>query len=234
MRIIFSSIVIFSVIFLGFGISVLSVNGESKTIPDWIKNTAGWWSEDQISETEYISSLQYLIDEKIIKVNTSPITSVFATEATISDEERAHSFAVHIDNSHYDLDDTYYSFVQFFNKNEASGQPNGILTGTQETPEIILGSLPSKEKEKLYKYVAASVTPGGQIALLESRIGVSILDKNGETINKFQYRDCILLDYLVFLNFEKDEYRWGDKEGSEIRELFVFQCRGFSLETQDV
>ena len=208
---------------------MLNVEGESDIIPDWVKNTAGWWSENKINETEYITSLQYLIDEEIIKVNTAPITSVFATDALIPDEQRAHSFAVHVKNPNYDIDDTYYTFIQFFNRNEASGQPRGVLTGSPDSPEFVLGSLPSHDKEKLYNFVAESVKPGGQIKKLESFIDVSILDKNGKPINTWEYRDCTLLDYLVFLDFNKDEYRWGPTDDKEIRELFVFQCRGFDI-----
>jgi hypothetical protein len=36
-------------------------------IPSWVKHSAGWWSEDRISDQEYITSLQYLIDNGIIK-----------------------------------------------------------------------------------------------------------------------------------------------------------------------
>ena len=45
-----------------------SVRGESNIIPDWIKNTAKWWSEDQISETEFLNAIQFLIGEGIIKI----------------------------------------------------------------------------------------------------------------------------------------------------------------------
>ena len=223
------TLVIFGAVFIGLGITVLNVDGDSDVIPNWVKNTASWWSEDQISETEYIASLQYLIDEKIIKVNPAPITSVFATDVLIPDEQRAHSFVVHVKNPNYDLDDTYYTFVQFFNRNEASGQPNGVLTGSPDSPEFVLGSLPSHDKKKLYNFVSESVKPGGQIQFLESLITVHVLDNNGEPINMWEYRDCTLLDYLVFLDDDKDEYRWSEIDDKEIRELFVFQCRGFDI-----
>ena len=224
-------VIIFSIIFVGFGTTTLSVDGQSNIIPEWVKNTAGWWSEDQISETEYVTSLQYLIDEKIINVQTNPITNVFATDAAISDEERAHSFAVRVKNPNYDLDDTYYSFIQFFNRNEASGQPRGTLTGSPDSPEFVLGSLPSHDKEKLYSYVSMNIKPGAQIDMLESVIEVSVLDKNGKSINTWKYRDCTLLDYLVYLDFDKENYRWSQTDDKEIRELFVFQCRGFTINT---
>lgn len=35
-------------------------------IPDWIRNNAGWWSTGQISDKEFVSSIQYMIDNQII------------------------------------------------------------------------------------------------------------------------------------------------------------------------
>ena len=40
----------------------------SDTVPDWIKNTAHWWSDDLISEKEFVKSLQFLINNNIISV----------------------------------------------------------------------------------------------------------------------------------------------------------------------
>ena len=37
-------------------------------VPNWIKKTAGWWSSDKIDDSEFISSIQFLIKNKIIKV----------------------------------------------------------------------------------------------------------------------------------------------------------------------
>jgi hypothetical protein len=37
-------------------------------IPSWIKNNAGWWSQDLIADTEFVSGIQYLISNGIIQV----------------------------------------------------------------------------------------------------------------------------------------------------------------------
>jgi len=37
-------------------------------IPEWIKDTAGWWGTDAISENDFINAIQYLIKEKIIVI----------------------------------------------------------------------------------------------------------------------------------------------------------------------
>jgi chitodextrinase len=38
------------------------------TIPQWIKTNAGWWSEGKISDAEYVQTIEYLINQKIIKI----------------------------------------------------------------------------------------------------------------------------------------------------------------------
>jgi len=45
----------------------------SKSVPDWIKNNAIWWSEDLIGDIDFINGLQYLIEHKIIKIDNKKI-----------------------------------------------------------------------------------------------------------------------------------------------------------------
>ena len=37
-------------------------------IPDWVRNNAGWWSAEQISDNDFASGLEFMIKEGIIKV----------------------------------------------------------------------------------------------------------------------------------------------------------------------
>jgi len=48
-------------------VSAEVIRGES-TVPDWVKNTAGWWAEDKIHDTTFVSGIQYLIGKGIIVV----------------------------------------------------------------------------------------------------------------------------------------------------------------------
>jgi len=41
------------------------------SIPEWVKNNAGWWIEGKISDTEFTMALQYLVKSGIITVNLS-------------------------------------------------------------------------------------------------------------------------------------------------------------------
>ena len=46
---------------------------EEKTIPYWIKNNAGWWSDDKISDNDFIAGIEYLIKNKIINLSSQNI-----------------------------------------------------------------------------------------------------------------------------------------------------------------
>lgn len=35
---------------------------QQESIPDWVKNSAGWWSEGAITDADYINSIQWLVD----------------------------------------------------------------------------------------------------------------------------------------------------------------------------
>jgi len=46
---------------------------DTKSVPDWIKNNANWWSENLIDDVDFINGLQYLIEHKIIKIDNKKI-----------------------------------------------------------------------------------------------------------------------------------------------------------------
>jgi tetratricopeptide (TPR) repeat protein len=43
---------------------------EKKEIPDWVKNNAEWWSDEQISDSDFIYGIEYLIQKSVIIINT--------------------------------------------------------------------------------------------------------------------------------------------------------------------
>ena len=48
-------------------LSLTSAESES-LIPEWIKNTAGFWVEGNVSDSEFINALQYMIKNGIIEI----------------------------------------------------------------------------------------------------------------------------------------------------------------------
>ena len=48
---------------------ILIPNVFAESVPDWVKNTAGWWATDAISETEFVNAIDYLIKVGIISIS---------------------------------------------------------------------------------------------------------------------------------------------------------------------
>ncbi len=49
---------------------------ENLTPPMWLKTPALWWSEDKISDQEFVNSLQYLLDNRILFIQ-EPVSETF-------------------------------------------------------------------------------------------------------------------------------------------------------------
>lgn len=49
-------------------------------VPDWIKNNAGWWSSDLISDAEFFNGITYLINEGILIIPNLPNSEISDSE----------------------------------------------------------------------------------------------------------------------------------------------------------
>ena len=47
----------------------MNVGQTQTSIPDWIKNNAGWWADGQIDDSSFVSGLQWLISNGIMKIS---------------------------------------------------------------------------------------------------------------------------------------------------------------------
>jgi hypothetical protein len=65
-------------------------------IPKWIKNNAGWWSDGSIGDTDFMSGIQYLIDEDIVHISTYDNTDDISHVSTSDNPE---NMFAHIDSS---------------------------------------------------------------------------------------------------------------------------------------
>jgi hypothetical protein len=53
-------------------IPTIMINGDAQSIPSWIKNTALWYGEGNISETEFLNAIKFLIENEIIVIGVDP------------------------------------------------------------------------------------------------------------------------------------------------------------------
>jgi len=57
------------VILISVGIGTASLsNAEVGTVPDWFRGVAGFWAEEKISTSEFLSSLEFLLEQEVIQV----------------------------------------------------------------------------------------------------------------------------------------------------------------------
>ena len=47
----------------------INVGQVESSIPDWIKSNAGWWADGQIDDNSFVSGIQWLISNGIMKIS---------------------------------------------------------------------------------------------------------------------------------------------------------------------
>lgn len=218
-----------------FLISVLFVIGTSfvilvdgSSIPSWIKNNAKWWAEGQITESDYISSLQYLVNQGILII---PITQVTAA-STISDNETAQSFVVHFSNGLITKPITISTFSKFQITSSTGGEERGSFPVYKfsDNPEFYLESLPSVDKKDFYIGVDRWMTRSNTISPFD--VNVDVVSGDGRIIQTWEFSKCELTGYGTYLQDVINLYQFSnDNEKAEIRERVTFTCQGLKLTT---
>jgi hypothetical protein len=205
-----------------------SVFAQDSMIPEWIKNNAKWWSEGKIAESDYISALQYLINQGIIKI---PITEVNAAKVSLSDSERAQSFVVHIQGEYtIGVEDgvkTFYTFSEFRHLTTNVNTSLGIIDVDNDMQMFYLMGLPSKDKSSIYQLVGEFIDSSGSPERFD--VKVDVLAGDGVIIQTWNYENCNIIDYTTFLDSDKDTYRFGENDEAEIREFLLWECKEFHL-----
>jgi len=136
-----------------FCVSVISLSTvDASSIPDWVKNNAKWWAEGNISEADYISSLQYLINRGILSIPI-PITEVIAASTSLSDDERAQSIVVRFSDGPMPTERPFTTFSSFQSVSPRDDILHRSVYVFGDKPQFILESLPSIDKVDLYRAI---------------------------------------------------------------------------------
>ena len=72
---------------------------EEHTIPYWIKNNAGWWANNKISDDDFTSGIEYMIENNIIKVSTQTNSELVQKEL----ERKSWNFGQYLKNIQNDI-----------------------------------------------------------------------------------------------------------------------------------
>ena len=200
------------------------------SIPDWAKNNARWFSEGRISEAEYISSLQYLINQGILSIPI-PITQVITASTPVSDAERAQSIVVRFSDGPLpaEVPFTTFSLFQPITQREKVVHENAYVIG--DKPQFILQSLPSKDKVELYEAIdKVYFAKAGSATITRFDVAIDILAGDGSLIQTWQYNKCHVFAYGTFLQEVRNFYQFSGQLHSEFRDKIIFECSGVRLQ----
>ena len=220
---------ILSITTIGFSITALAADS---SVPEWVKNSAKWWSEGSISESEYVTSLEFLITEGIIQIPI-PITEVIAAQSLLTDDERAQSFVVRFANGLIERPvtiETFYKFEATSSKSRVSELYFSPIYLFDDKPTFLLESMPSPDKRDLYIGINNWMKRG--ISLTPFDVSIDVMSGDGRLIQTWHYNDCAPTGYGTFLQDVTFFYQFVDQDKSEIRERVTFTCAGIDLEVQ--
>jgi len=218
--------VIFVIGIIGFS---FTAHASDTVIPDWVKNNAKWWSEDSISEDDYVKSLEYLIMHGIIDIPI-PITEVTAASTILTEEERAQSFKVTLSNIVAPIPVHFFEKFEMTSTTKSPNDPLGRMYYFRDVnPTFFLESLPSADKKQFYKFVSDWMVRGD--LLNEFNIDVDVLDGTGNTIQTWSFTKCEITSYGTYLQDITNFYQFSKVKDSEIRDRTNFSCVGVSLKS---
>jgi len=72
---------------------------EKNTIPSWIKNNAGWWADNKINDNDFLTGIEYLIENGIINVNAKTNSELLEKDL----ERKAWNFERYLINIQSDI-----------------------------------------------------------------------------------------------------------------------------------
>jgi hypothetical protein len=77
-------ILILSFSLIGSGILVPNSSAQDAQIPGWVKSVAEWWASGDISENEFLTGIEYLINNNIILLHNIPCNEKIESQITSS------------------------------------------------------------------------------------------------------------------------------------------------------
>ena len=89
---ILGSAVILSLLLISNVVAIVS----AESVPDWIRNTAKWYGEGVISETEFLNAIKFLIENNIISLDVSE-------NVVEKSSENPGKFEIIIPNGNFDI-----------------------------------------------------------------------------------------------------------------------------------
>jgi len=66
-----------------FVLGLMIPNAFAENVPEWVKNTAGWWATDQIDDSSFLQGIQYLIKEGIMVIPSTEMSESSGSQVPV-------------------------------------------------------------------------------------------------------------------------------------------------------
>jgi len=148
-------------------------------IPDWLRDRARWWAYDQITDIDFVSGIQYLINEGIIQIEIIPVNEKNYKNIPIWIKNNAAWWA-----EGQITDEDFASGIKYLIENEI------ITVNLEETPEI---QIEDKAKIRAFDTYLSKISKN----IDKEKRYIEYPNPSNDVIKKF------LRDYLKW-NFEEE------------------------------
>ncbi|MDH3657547.1 MAG: hypothetical protein OEM77_05370 [Nitrosopumilus sp.] len=149
-----------------------------------------------------------------------------------SKDDSVQGYVVHFSGADFDGIYTVETFSDFSPSVNFIETPFDVITVPGNPlgakPQFFLESLPSKDKENLYKYFAKWVNPGQAPELVN--VSVDMITGDETILQRWNYKDCSFYDYTMHLEDSLLKYSYTGEQSPEIRDKSEFTCNGMNLE----
>ena len=95
-------IILFSAIVIAMVVLVIPNIYAQEQVPAWVKNTAGWWATNAISETEFVNAIEFLIENNIITLENDISSLLLTWDKIVDDAKYANQGSLLIRDQHYE------------------------------------------------------------------------------------------------------------------------------------
>ena len=221
--------IILTISVVGIIVFSFTASAQSSMVPEWVKNNAKWWAEGSISESDYITSLEYLISNGIIDVQV-PFAQVTAAQNILTEDERAQSFSVTFYDGLIQGPVTIDTFTKFEATSSSSALDSFSATPIyifKDSPQFLLEGLPSADKQQVYEGIHNWMTQ--KTTLNPFNVDVAVLAGDGSVIVTWVFTDCRPTAFGTYLQDLIFFYQFVDQERAEIRDRALFECAGADL-----
>ena len=165
-------------------------------------------------------------NQKIISSKFQPVIP--------STEDSVQGYVVHFFGPDFDGLYTVDTFSDFSPSVNLIETPFDVITipgnPIGEKPQFFLESLPSKDKENLYRYFSKWVNPGQQPEPVN--VSIDMVMGSGDILQRWNYVDCTVNDYTMNLEDSLLKFSYTGEKSPEIRDKSEFTCSGVNLEVK--